>query len=125
MSHGDAMDKRPEPVAIPEGFEITKLPPGRKVRCYKRRPASRIKTLSRAEAIERCEETRRYADAVRRLSGSGGMQYNPHVIEHDGAWAVAVPKGDGIEIIKGNLSRKQAQRFARNAVLIVTGGAQK
>ena len=114
------MTKRPEPVVVSDDFPIKRLPP----RKASTKPNSRPKgawTIRRDEAAARHAENNRYANAIRHIAGQRAAQYEPHVIEHNGAWAVALGEGEIMEIIEDNLTHKQAQRFARRAGCFVRG----
>jgi hypothetical protein len=77
--------------------------------------------IRRDEAAARHAENKRYANAIRRIAGQRASQYQPRVIEHNGAWAVALGEGEVMEIIEDNLTSKQAQRFVRRAGCFVRG----
>jgi hypothetical protein len=113
------MTKRPRPVVIPDDFPIKRLPPSKATKS-KRWPKS-ASTIRRDEAAARHAENNRYANAIRRIAGQRAAQYQPQVIEHNGAWAVVLGEGEIMEIIADNLTRKQAQRFARRAGRFVRG----
>jgi hypothetical protein len=104
------MSKRPAPVIIPEGFAITKLPPG-KATIKRRSKPSGAWSIRRAEATARRAEDNRYAKAIRRLAGHEAAKYEPRLIQHRGMWAVAID----IEIIKAGLTHAQARHFMDRA----------
>ena len=114
------MTKRPEPVVVPDDFPIKRLPP-RKASTKSNRGTKGAWTIRRDEAAARYAENNRYANAIRRIAGQRAAQYQPQVIEHNGAWAVALGEGEIMEIIEDNLTRKQAQRFVRRAGCFVRG----
>jgi hypothetical protein len=114
------MTKRPEPVVVPDDFPIKHLPPRKASTKSNRRPKGAW-TIRRDEAAARHAENKRYANAIRRIAGQRAAQYQPQVIEHNGAWAVALGEGEIMEIIEDNLTRKQALRFVRRAGCFVRG----
>jgi hypothetical protein len=114
------MTDRPKPVVVPDDFPIKRLPP-RKASTKSNRGPKGAWTIRRDEAAARHAENNRYANAIRRIAGQRAAQYQPQVIEHNGAWAVALGEGEIMEIIEDNITREQAQRFARRAGCFVRG----
>jgi hypothetical protein len=114
------MIKRPEPAVVPDDFPIKRLP-AHKASIKSNRKPKGAWTIRRDEAAARHAENNRYANAIRRIAGLRAAQYQPQAIEHNGAWAVALREGEVMEIIEDNLTRKQAQRFARRAGCFVRG----